>query len=51
VKAVDDTFTRHAENVETNVACQKADGSCFLGQERSAYGGINAIRTTITLEV
>jgi hypothetical protein len=25
-------------------ACQKADGSCFLGQKRSADGGINATR-------
>jgi hypothetical protein len=25
-------------------ACQKADGSCFLGQERSADGGIHATR-------
>jgi hypothetical protein len=25
-------------------ACQKADGSCFLGQERSADGGIHAVR-------
>jgi hypothetical protein len=25
-------------------ACQKADGSYFLGQERSAYGGIHATR-------
>jgi hypothetical protein len=25
-------------------ACQKADGNCFLGQERSAYGGIHETR-------
>jgi hypothetical protein len=25
-------------------ACQKADGSCFLGQEMSADGGIHATR-------
>jgi hypothetical protein len=25
-------------------ACQKADGSCFLGQERGADGGIHATR-------
>jgi hypothetical protein len=25
-------------------ACQKADGNCFLGQERSADGGIYAIQ-------
>jgi hypothetical protein len=25
-------------------ACQKADGNCFLGQERSADGRIHAIR-------
>jgi hypothetical protein len=27
-----------------NAVCQKADGSCFLGQERSAGGGIHATR-------
>jgi hypothetical protein len=25
-------------------ACQKADGNCFLGQERSAGGGIHVTR-------
>jgi hypothetical protein len=25
-------------------ACQKADGNCFLGQERNADGGIHATR-------
>jgi hypothetical protein len=25
-------------------ACQKADGNCFLGQVRSADGGIHATR-------
>jgi hypothetical protein len=29
-------------------ACQKADGSCFLGQERTAYGGIHATRDTMS---
>jgi hypothetical protein len=29
---------------QTLSACQKADGSCFLGQERSADGGIHATR-------
>jgi hypothetical protein len=27
---------------QTLSACQKADGNCFLGQERSAIGGIHA---------
>jgi hypothetical protein len=31
-------------------ACQKADGNCFLGQEMSADGGINAKGTTIMSE-
>jgi hypothetical protein len=39
-----DTFTKQAEKVLTNVVCQKADDSCFLGQERSADGGIHAAR-------
>jgi hypothetical protein len=25
-------------------ACQKADGSCYLGEKRSADGGIHATR-------
>jgi hypothetical protein len=29
---------------QTLFACQKAEGSCFLGQERSANGGIHATR-------
>jgi hypothetical protein len=29
---------------QTLSACQKADGNCFLGQDRSADGGINATR-------
>jgi hypothetical protein len=29
---------------QTLSACQKADGSCFLGQERSADGAIHASR-------
>jgi hypothetical protein len=29
-------------------ACQKADGSCFLGEERSSDGGSYAKRTTTT---
>jgi hypothetical protein len=33
------------------VVCQKADDSCFLGQERNADGGIHATRTTIMSEV
>jgi hypothetical protein len=45
VKAVDaHTFTRQAEIVSTNIAWQKADGNCFLGQERSADGEIHASR-------
>jgi hypothetical protein len=38
------TFTKQAEKFETNAICQKADGDCFLGQERSADGGIHATR-------
>jgi hypothetical protein len=44
------TSTKQAKKVETNV-CQKADGICFVGQERSADGGIHATRNTIRLEV
>jgi hypothetical protein len=29
---------------QTLSACQKADGNCFLGEERSADGGIYATR-------
>jgi hypothetical protein len=29
---------------QTLSTCQKADGNCFLGQERSADGGIHATR-------
>jgi hypothetical protein len=29
--------------MDANV-CQKADGNCFLGQERSGDGGIHVIR-------
>jgi hypothetical protein len=29
---------------QTSSACQKADGSCFLGEERSADSGTHAIR-------
>jgi hypothetical protein len=32
------------KKVQINLVCQKADGSCFLGQERSADGGIQATR-------
>jgi hypothetical protein len=32
------------KKVQTNTVCQKADGSCFLGQEMSADGGIHATR-------
>jgi hypothetical protein len=38
------TFTKQAEKVQTNIVCQKADGNCFLGQDRSADGGIQATR-------
>jgi hypothetical protein len=36
--------TRHqqAGTLYTNVICQKADGNCFLGEERSADVGIYA---------
>jgi hypothetical protein len=37
------TFTKQSKKVQTNV-CQKAADSCFLGQKKSAYGGINAMR-------
>jgi hypothetical protein len=35
---------------QTLSACQKADGNCFLGHERSADGGIHSTRTTIMSE-
>jgi hypothetical protein len=35
------TFTKQARKVYTNV-CQKTDGNCFLGQERSTAGGMHA---------
>jgi hypothetical protein len=38
------TFTKQAEKVETKVACQKADGNYFVGQERRAESGIRATR-------
>jgi hypothetical protein len=38
------TFTIQAEKFQQMSACQKADGNCFLGQERSADGGIHAAR-------
>jgi hypothetical protein len=41
------TFTKQAEEVQTNV-CQKADGNCFLGQERSSDGGIHATRDSMS---
>jgi hypothetical protein len=46
-----DTFTMQAKNVQTNIICQKADGICFLGQERSADGGIHATgdHNTVTI--
>jgi hypothetical protein len=44
VKGVDaHTFTKQTKKVSTDV-CQKADGNCFLGHERSADGGIHAPR-------
>jgi hypothetical protein len=33
-----------AKKFKQTSACQKADGNCFLGQERSAYGGIHATK-------
>jgi hypothetical protein len=42
VKAVDaHIFIKHGEKVST-IFCQKADGNCFLRQERSADCGIHA---------
>jgi hypothetical protein len=36
-------FTKQAEKLkQTLSAFQKADGNCFLGQERSVDGGIHA---------
>jgi hypothetical protein len=37
------TFTRKAEKKFKQMlsVCQKADGKCFLGQEKSADGGIH----------
>jgi hypothetical protein len=37
------TLIKQAEKVQTNV-CQKADGNSFLGQKKSADGGIHATR-------
>jgi hypothetical protein len=36
------TFNKQAKKVYINLVCQKADGNCFLEQERSADGGIHA---------
>jgi hypothetical protein len=33
-----------SKNFKQTSACQKADDNCFLGQERSADGGIHATR-------
>jgi hypothetical protein len=38
------TFITQVKKVETNSACQKADGNCFLGEEKSSGVGINATR-------
>jgi hypothetical protein len=35
---------KQARKVQANVVCQKADGYCFLRQERRADGGIHATR-------
>jgi hypothetical protein len=43
------TFTKQAENVQTNIVCQKADVFCFLGKERNADGGIHTTRDNNTL--
>jgi hypothetical protein len=44
LKAVDaNTFTKEAEK-SLKKRYQKADGNCFLGQERGADGGIHAAR-------
>jgi hypothetical protein len=34
---------------QTLSACQKAEGSCFLGQDRSADGGVHATRDHINV--
>jgi phage gp29-like protein len=39
------TFTKEAKKFKQMLsACQKADGNCLLGQERSANSGIHATR-------
>jgi hypothetical protein len=40
------TFTKQDEKCKQTLknVCQKADGNCFLGQERSADGGIHTTR-------
>jgi hypothetical protein len=39
------TFTKQAVKFKRTLsACQKSDGNRFLGQERSADGGIHATR-------
>jgi hypothetical protein len=45
VKAVDANSPNKLKNFkQTLSACQKANGNCFLGQERSADGGIHATK-------
>jgi hypothetical protein len=34
---------------QTMSACQKADGNCFLGHEKSADGGIHTTRDHINI--
>jgi hypothetical protein len=41
-------FTTQAEKFKHTSACQKADGNCFLGQERSTDGGIHAKEITMS---
>jgi hypothetical protein len=36
------TFNKQDDKIETNVVCQKADDSYFLGEETSDDGGIHA---------
>jgi hypothetical protein len=46
VKAVDaNIFTKQADKFkQTWSTCQKVDGNCFLGQEKSADGRVHATR-------
>jgi hypothetical protein len=47
------TFTKQAKKYKQMSACQKADGNCFLGQDRKGVLMVEFMQqeTTITSEV